>query len=197
MSLTKAAMLFNSDRRSGHSRSFQNEKGFVLVIALLALLLVTIIGVLAISTSTTEIMIAGNTRIREMNFAGAESGLEISDPVIRFITFHSDLGDYEAVVSDRGLDKELRIGRPFEPADTCIKDPDLSLNLGSKSVTVDIDRMFSTQCEGVATEYASGYEGVGIGGSGNICAYYVVNSISRSALGSESAVRGFYRYVSY
>ncbi|MGB9716415.1 MAG: PilX N-terminal domain-containing pilus assembly protein [Thermodesulfovibrionales bacterium] len=175
----------------------QNEYGFVLIIALLALLILTIIGVLAISTSTTEVMIAGNTRLREMNFAGAESGLEISDPVIRFIAFHSSFGNYDSIVRDKDLDQEIRSGKPFEPADTCNINPDLSLNLGSMSVTVDIDRMFSSACDGVATEYASGYEGVGIGGSGNICAYYRVSSMSRSALGSESVVRGFYRYVSY
>lgn len=175
----------------------QNEYGFVLVVALLAMLILTIIGVLAISTSTTEIMIAGNTRLREMNFAGAESGLEISDPVIRFIAFHSSFGSYDSIVRDKDFYQEIRSGKPFEPADTCNINPDLSLNLGSMTVTVDIDRMFSSPCEGVATEYASGYEGLGIGGSGNICAYYIVSSMSRGALGSESAVRGFYRYVSY
>jgi hypothetical protein len=142
-------------------------------------------------------MIAGNTRLREMNFAGAESGLEITNPAIRFIAFHSSFGDYDSIVSDRSLDKELRSGNPFEPGDTCNKNPDLSLNLGSMSVTVDIDRMFASPCEGVVTGFASGYEGVGMGGSGNICAYYRVSSMSRSILGSESSVRGFYRYVSY
>jgi len=175
----------------------KNEHGFVLVIALLALLVVTVIGVLAISTSTTEVMVAGNTRLREMNFAGAESGLEISDPAIRFIAFNKELGNYDAIVRDRNLAEELRSGSPFNPSDSCNNNPDLNLNLGPMSVTVDIDRMFASPCEGATTEYASGYEGIGMGGGGNICAYYWVNSRSRSVIGSESAVGGFYRYVSY
>jgi len=175
----------------------RDKHGFVLVVALLALLLVTVIGVLAISTSTTEVMVAGNTRLREMNFAGAESGLVISDPVIRFIAFNRDFGNYNTIVSDKNLAEELRSGKPFDPGDTCNNNPDLNLDLGPMSVTVDIDRMFASPCEGATAEYASGYEGTGMGGGGNICAYYWVNSRSKSVIGSESAVGGFYRYVSY
>jgi hypothetical protein len=175
----------------------KKEHGFVLVVALLALLVVTVIGILAISTSTTEVMVAGNTRLREMNFAGAESGLEISDPAIRFIASNMDFGNYDAIVSDRHFAEELRSGRPFDPGDTCNNNPDINLDLGPMSVAVDIDRMFASPCEGATIEYASGYEGIGMGGGGNICAYYRVNSRSRSVIGSESAVRGFYRYVSY
>jgi Tfp pilus assembly protein PilX len=175
----------------------KNKQGFVLVIALLGLLVVTVIGILAISTSTTEVMVAGNTRLREMNFAGAESGLEISDPVIRFIASNKDFGNYDAIVSDRNLAKELRSGTAFDPSDSCNTNPDLNMTLGSMSITVDIDRMFASPCEGTTTEFAGGYEGIGMGGGGSICAYYWVNSRSRSVVGSENMVGGFYRYVSY
>jgi hypothetical protein len=179
------------------SLKVKKDHGFVLVIALLALLVVTVIGVLAISTSTTEVMVAGNTRLREMHFAGAESGLEISDPAIRFIASNMDFGNYDAIVSDRYLAEELRSGSPFDPGDTCKNNPDLSLDLGPMSVVVDIDRMFASPCEGATIEFASGYEGTGMGGGGNICAYYRVNSRSISVIGSESTVSGFYKYISY
>jgi Tfp pilus assembly protein PilX len=183
----------------------RNEQGFVLVIALLGLLVVTVIGVLAISTSTTEVMVAGNTRLREMNFAGAESGLEISDPAIRFIAFNGALpayGTYASkrnggIVSDPDLAEEIRSGIPFDPNDSCNTNPDLNMTLGSMNVTVDIDRMFASPCQGATIEFAGGYEGVGMGGGGSICAYYWVNSMSRSVVGSENMVGGFYRYVTY
>jgi Tfp pilus assembly protein PilX len=174
----------------------RNEQGFVLVVALLALLVVTVLGVLALSTSTTEVMIAGNTRLREINFSGAESGLEISDPAIRYIVYNQALGSYAGIVLDPNLTTELRSGPSFD-SDTCKNNPDLQLTLGTMTVSVDIDRVFAAPCEGAAIEFASGYEGAGTGGSGGTCAYYRVNSMSTEAVGSENVVGGVYKYVSY
>jgi Tfp pilus assembly protein PilX len=174
----------------------RNEQGFVLVVALLALLVITVLGVLALSTSTTEVMIAGNARLREINFSGAQSGLEISDPAIRYIVYNQALGAYSGIVIDPNLAAELRTGPSFD-SDSCKNIPDLQLMLGTMTVSVDIDRMFSGPCAGSATEFASGYEGVGMGGSGGTCAYYRVNSMSTEAVGSENVVGGVYKYVSY
>ncbi len=178
----------------------RNEQGFVLVVALLALLVVTVLGVLALSTSTTEVMIAGNARLREINFTGAQSGLEISDPAIRYIVYNQAAGNYPVYpvcpVCDPNLAIELRTGPSFD-SDTCKNNPDLQLTLGTMTVSVDIDRMFAAPCEGAAIEFASGYEGAGTGGSGSTCAYYRVNSMSTEAVGSENVVGGVYKYVSY
>ncbi|MEW6002483.1 MAG: PilX N-terminal domain-containing pilus assembly protein [Nitrospirota bacterium] len=184
-----------------------NQEGFVLVVSLLLLLVVTVIGFLALSTSTTEVMIAGNKRLMEMNFSGAESGLEISDPTIRSIVYNQYVtSNYAGIVQPPGSDSwdlptELRIGPPFNSNDSCKNNPDLLLaNFGGNmNVTVDIDRMFTGPCEGSAIEFASGYEGIGMGVSGGICAYYRVNSMSRDTanLGAENVVGGVYRYVSY
>jgi Tfp pilus assembly protein PilX len=180
----------------------RNEKGFVLVVALLALLVITVLGVLALSTSTTEVMIAGNTRLREINFTGAQSGLEISDPAIRYLVYNqptsqATCSNYSTIVNNcASLATELRTGPNFN-SDSCKNNPNLQLTLGTMTVSVDIDRMFSAPCEGSATEFASGYEGVGMGGSGGTCAYYRVNSMSTEAVGSENVVGGVYRYVSY
>ena len=179
--------------------TINNEQGFVLVVALLALLVVTVIGVLALSTSTTEVMMAGNTRLREIAFSGADSGLEISDPALRFIVYNQNTGNYAGIVNDPNIAQELRSGTPFDPSDSPnpANNPDLQLALGNMNVTVDIDRMFASPCEGATIEYASGYEGIGMGGGGTICAYYRINSVSRGEIGSESIVGGVYRYVSY
>jgi len=179
----------------------QNEQGFVLVVALLALLVVTVIGVLALSTSTTEVMIAGNARLREINFSGAESGLEITDPAIRHIVFNQALGNYDEIVNDPNLVTELRIGPAYDSDSVDPNspnfNPDLQLSIGAMTVRVDIDRMSAGPVEGSAIEFASGYEGIGMGSGGGIQIYYRVNSMSREAVGSESVVGGVYRYVAY
>lgn len=189
----------NSSLATCHSL-FKYEQGFVLVVALLALLVVTVLGVLALSTSTTEVMMAGNQRLREISFSGAESGLEIADPAIRYIVYNSDFGNYNAIVNDPNLASELRTGPPFDNSDSCVNNPDIQLNnFGGKpmTVSVDIDFISGGHCVGSAIEFASGYEGVGMGGGGGVCVHYRVNSMSSGDVGSENVVGGIYRYVAY
>jgi len=188
-----------------------DEQGFVLVVALLALLVVTVLGVLALSTSTTEVMVAGNARLQEINFSGAESGLDVTDPAIRCVVYNqpttaaecqSRCPNYAPMINDCiTLASELRIGPAFDP-DTCMTNTDLQLlNFGGNmNVTVDIDRMAAGPAAGSSIEFASGYEGIGMGGgSGGIEVYYRVNSVGRDTanLGSETILGGVYRYVAY
>lgn len=181
----------------------KNEEGFVLVIALLGLLVVTVLGVLALSTSTTEVMMAGNERLREINFSGAEGGLEIAQPVINYVAFagHTACAASSICVgivpNFLTFQQELRSGTPFDPADSCVTNPDITLTVGNTTVTADVDYMSSGPCAGSAIEFASGYEGIGSGGSGGVCAYYRVNSMARGGVGSESVVGAVYRYVAY
>lgn len=55
-------------------RTLRNEDGSVLVVALVMLVLLTIIGISASTTSTIEIQIAGNEKIYKQNFFRAEGG---------------------------------------------------------------------------------------------------------------------------
>ncbi len=182
----------------------KHEEGFVLVVALLGLLVVTVLGVLALSTSTTEVMMAGNERLREINFSWAEGGLEIAQPVINYVAFpgHSSCASGSVcagIVSDFAtFQQELRTGTPFSTLDTCILNPNFTLTVGTTTVRVDVDYMSGGPCEGSAIEFASGYEGIGSGGGGGgICVYFRVNSMARSDVGSESVVGGVYKYVAF
>lgn len=56
---------------------FNNEKGFALISAVLALLVVTLLGILAINTSVMEIKIAGNQQQWEESFNLGEGGAEV------------------------------------------------------------------------------------------------------------------------
>jgi hypothetical protein len=55
----------------------KNERGSVMVAALLVLLLLTIIGISAIRTSNTELNITVNTQLHKMAFFMAESGWHV------------------------------------------------------------------------------------------------------------------------
>jgi len=52
-----------------------NEKGSVLIIAVIFLMLLTVIGIFATTTSTIEVQISGNDKINKMVFYAADSGI--------------------------------------------------------------------------------------------------------------------------
>ncbi|GAG11109.1 unnamed protein product, partial [marine sediment metagenome] len=53
-----------------------NEKGSVLLVSVLILILVTVIGIAATNTSTIEILISGNDKWHKMAFHEADGGTE-------------------------------------------------------------------------------------------------------------------------
>lgn len=59
-----------------------NEQGFVLVTALLFLVILTLIGINMISTSVTEMQIAGNDKLRKQAFSLADGGTEVGNNLL-------------------------------------------------------------------------------------------------------------------
>lgn len=55
-----------------------NDRGSALVIALLVLVLLTLMGISATTTSTIEVQMAGNEKFHDMAFYAAESGWQTS-----------------------------------------------------------------------------------------------------------------------
>ena len=54
-----------------------NEKGVVLIIALLLLLVLTVIGISSISTTSFENIISGNERLSSAAFYASEAGIQV------------------------------------------------------------------------------------------------------------------------
>ncbi len=74
--------------------TFQNQNGVSLVIALLILLVLTLIGISAISTTTFETNIAGNERLYNRAFYIADAGVDY---------FGSTGGDYILIPNTSGV----------------------------------------------------------------------------------------------
>ncbi len=53
-----------------------NEQGFILVIALLFMVILTLVGITALNNSNTEIQIAGNDKLQKQTFSQADGGTE-------------------------------------------------------------------------------------------------------------------------
>jgi len=60
-----------------------NENGYVIVAAIMILVLLTILGISAINTSTTEQHLATNTLLYERAFYAAEAGFEHAKAILR------------------------------------------------------------------------------------------------------------------
>src|SRR5512139_1802058 len=54
-----------------------SERGIVLIVALMLLLVLTIIGINSISTSNFESIISGNERLANIAFYSAEAGIQV------------------------------------------------------------------------------------------------------------------------
>ncbi len=57
---------------------FANEKGVALVVALVMLLILTLIGINAVTTTTFETNIAGNERVATDAFYASEAGIQVA-----------------------------------------------------------------------------------------------------------------------
>ncbi|MEC4686508.1 MAG: PilX N-terminal domain-containing pilus assembly protein [Nitrospirota bacterium] len=177
----------NRQRNITSSDTFKGADGFILIISLLSLLALTAIGILAISTSTTEVMIAGNTRLREIGLSAADSGIELTEPILRN-TDNLEFTDIpQAELSDRMQD--LRAER------NCVSqlNPDtenfpVSIG-GNNNVSVDVDYVS-------AGDPGPGYA-LEEGGPPIVRKNYIINATSRGASGSETRVGAVYFLVGW
>jgi len=165
-------------------KSTNKQQGFVLVLVLVLMTIMTLLGIMVIDFSTIDLQITGNQKQVSIALEGADAGLDLSIPVIEQTLAAGALDDAgitaSGVVTDldtTNLLDELTGLRNLD-ADTASATPDLRIaSLGGTEVQVDIDRMVSDIVAGGALEFASGYEGIGAGAAGGgISVLYRVTS---------------------
>jgi hypothetical protein len=171
-----------------------DQKGAVLLVTMMILLILTVFGVAAISTTTSEIRIAANAKSQSMGFYGADGGGRTYVPILISAIDNRTIPSGPPVV-DTNLMNELLGFTPNDGAtDTPTSNPDLSIKAGSVTVGVDIDRISEQLLSGGASEFASGYEGIGASSSsGGIGIYYKMDSVGQIGL-SQSQVSHTYIY---
>ena len=200
VNMSKHRLQSTDDPRSGAGRTLsmvKNEEGIVLVVALLLLLVATVVGITALSTTTTNVMIAGNQRLQEICFSAADSGISVSSPVIDLTSFDSAVPARYLPLVVNPIDFVNDILGTTMLADDPTVAPDILFPLGgATTVSVDVDYLYVAAAAGSAIEFASGYEGLGkgmSGGGGEI--YYAVTSVGECDAGAQNAVCSIYRYI--
>lgn len=180
-------------------KTINNENGAILITMLLLMVIVTLLGVIAINTSTIDIQITGHSKRAALALQGAEAGIDLSIPVIESTLAMGQLSTSSATVSTTitfptfpdgsvptaGLDTtsapnlgtEITGGANYH-TDSPSSGTDLSItNLNGVGVNVDIDRFYSYALPGGSIEFAAGYEGVGAGaGGGGVGILYGIDS---------------------
>lgn len=177
----------------------RTEKGFVLVVVMVILILVTTIGVLAITQSGTLLKITGNRRVNTINFFAGESGIDFSPALIESVSFERAVPQkYASFTIASDVVNEIIGENPdlSDTGDSAETAPDVQFSVDQNNVSVDIDYLYATTAAGGSIEYASGYEGVGKSvAQGGALVYYRVNVISEGVLASQDRIGGLYRYV--
>ena len=99
-----------------------NEKGVALIIVLLMLLILTLIGISAISTTTFETNISGNERVGTNAFYAADAGVQVGlnqlpdTKLIPVTTIGTDSSYWSGSLTDKGSPKKLtNYGEYFRP----------------------------------------------------------------------------------
>jgi hypothetical protein len=188
-----------------------NDRGVVLVFALVLMLVLTIIGSSATMTSQVDLKISGNTKVIRTSFYVADGGIMMSPKVIgRIITDRAlppasqtpliAYDDYAAVGDDPVLLKKIMgftMDSAYQSADDSTTD--ISMAQGTLgNMAIDITRTATHYLSGGGVEFAAGTEGVGVGGAASAAIIY--NIASRGTVGTpnkttESDIVARYRKV--
>ncbi|MCG6944768.1 MAG: pilus assembly PilX N-terminal domain-containing protein [Deltaproteobacteria bacterium] len=119
-----------------------NDRGSALVIALLVLVLLTLMGISATTTSTIEVQMAGNEKFHDMAFYAAESGWQRS---LNWLD-----SQYPAVTEKVGWDEDATPLPTFSPGEK-YNNPDPIV------LAEDNDTEYSVKIEFVGTRAVPGY----------------------------------------
>ncbi len=161
----------------------KNETGSVTIIAaLMILVILTLIGISATSTTVVELQIAANDQFHKIAFYNADSGLYGSPKVVSAVVNTSapvPVGGgttatgvaYLAPTTDVSFYRQVM---GYAPYDGGLED--ISFNPVGIDTNVDVRRDREENIVGGSAEFASGAEGIGTGSTGGIALFYDMRS---------------------
>lgn len=183
--------------------AYMNNKGSILVISLLVLLLASVLSVFLVNTSTIETRIAGNEKSYTTAFFGADAGIAPGVRVLLDTLEAKQVGNYGALQwapnttdgKENLLNEILGFQMTEEGSGFSFHTPANSEGLTTE---VKIKRQGVNPGEtGGSVEFAAGYEGIGYGSSGSVHLLYHIRSTGKGAsqVRSNVGVQTLYRKV--
>ena len=181
----------------------KNNKGFVLILAIVALVVMMAIGISSTRTSRMELQIASNEKFHEMAFYQADAGIFSLPDFIKIIISENKgvdeittggTGDFIYATNSTHFFRQIT---GYDVYDSAI-DMKYGANVTGTSLPlfeVDIERVASKHKSGGGLEFGSGYEGAGVGPKGGVSIIYRETSTGYGPHGAESEIQAYYREV--
>ena len=188
----------------------RQEDGIAMLTILMLTVILTVIGIAAITTTTMDLKLAGGERLREGSINTAEACLSTSVQIIQQTLANSAipasiLGLPTPVIWQAPLESEIMGVPGFEQnADTADWQavpaasiaPNAQIVVGGFTVNIDIDRLFARPKPGSSLAFAAGYEGTGAGAAGGgVEVLYRISCYSFGGLNTFGQVTGVYACV--
>lgn len=174
---------------------------------LMVMLMMTVLGIAAITTSSLENNIAGLQRTGESAAQAAESGLGTSANVLLQTLLPENGNQIPAAllsnaspagpvpVGNKAVFEGEIIGNPENLNDTPSSvPPNISMTVGAYAVACDVDRLYVKMKAGSGQQQFAAYDGAGVGaGAGGVDVFYKIDCVgSNTATGTESRMAAIY-----
>ena len=175
-----------------------NEDGFVFIVALFVLILLTIIGISATNTTTIDLQISQNDKAYKIAFYNADGGIYATPKLISKTVDEGEEitgGDQGSFTySTRGDSSSFfRQVMGFDAYDNGTRD--IEFTLGGNNVNVDVNRTGQEIMVGGGAEFASGAEGIGAGSGGGVMILYDMDSFGSGPYNARSNLGAIYQKV--
>lgn len=205
------------DSLSIHRPNFgQNQQGIAMLSILMLMLILTVLGIGAMTITGIENRVAGFASSMEGSSAAADSCVATGVKVIQQVLDVSNgLSVPTALLNNQippgpvpstnkaQLENEINgdptaaadapIGPPF-PAGITAAVPNLVQTVGAYSVVGDIDMLYKKQRAGSGQQFGAAYDGTGVGGgAGGVDIFYSVDCVAtNTATGMSSRIAAIY-----
>ncbi len=186
------------DGEGGFSRQMAvlgRQDGLAMLTVLMLTVILTVIGIAAITTTSLDIRMAGGERLRESSVNAAEACMSSSVQIIQQTLASSKI---PATLTAAGANPAITInplqaeimGQSDENADSA--DPNVSgvapnavLALPVFTVNIDIDRLYLRPKAGGSLQFGAGYEGTAGGAAGGgVEILYKIDCYARNTSGA-------------
>ncbi len=194
----------------------ENQQGIAMISILMLILILTVLGIGAMTITGLENRVAGFASSMEASSAAADSCIATGVKVIQQVLDVSNATSVPTALLDNQtppgpvpssnkaqLEKEINgdptavadapIGPPF-PAGIAAAVPNLVQTVGAYSVAGDIDFLYRKQRAGSGQQFGAAYDGTAVGGgAGGMDMFYSVDCVAtNTATGMSSRIAAIY-----
>ena len=180
-------------RRRIRSFGLNQQEGAALIIAVLILLILTVVGIYAVTTSTLETKIAGSERVLQEAFHAADGGIDYGRRVINLVLTNQSLpggANPQDAENNTTLLEEI-LGDPSSgwnpPSNPEDGSPWIEPTIGKCNMEIHIDRIKAEEPAGFSGEFGAPAS------EKQTVIYYAIDAQSTGIAGASSEIQSTYR----